>query len=99
MQKVSSILCTFIAGFLLFFAWSGYIREEFNSNEFQGYVIKKERSEKVISMGSSLISQTQYTLFFEDGKRLQVPHAIYLKIREGSHIQLIKNKDNMTLTE
>ncbi|MBN3555456.1 hypothetical protein JYA63_14350 [Fictibacillus nanhaiensis] len=99
MQKVSSIFCTFIAGFLLFFAWSGYIKDEFKSDEFQGYVIKKERSEKVISMGSSLISQPQYTIFFEDRQKLQVPHAIYMKIKVGNYIQLIKHKDNITLSE
>ncbi len=99
MLKLYSIFCTFIAGFLLFFAWSGYLKEEFNSKEFRGNIVKKERTEKVISIGSSFVTEPQYTLFFENGKKLHVPNAIYIKAKEGSHIVLMKQKDNMTLKQ
>ncbi|WP_137789463.1 hypothetical protein [Bacillus sp. E(2018)] len=97
MQKVSSTVCTFIAGFLLFFAWSGYLKDEFNISEYRGFIVKKERTDKVISIGDSFVTEPHYMVFFENGKKLRVSNAIYLKIKEGRHTVLMKHNDNITL--
>ncbi|MED1864516.1 hypothetical protein P4V41_13700 [Fictibacillus nanhaiensis] len=97
MQKASSIVYTFLAGFLLFFAWSGYIREEFKINEYRGKIVKKERIEKVISIGDSFVTEPHYIVFFEKGEKLRVPNTIYMKIKKGSHTVLMKQNENITL--
>lgn len=97
MQKVTSMIFTFIAGFLLFFAWSGYLSEEFNISVYRGNIVKKERMEKVISIGDSFVTEPHYTVFFENGKKLSIPNAIFVKIKEGSYTVLMKQNETITL--
>ncbi|MFG6495115.1 hypothetical protein P8610_07130 [Fictibacillus sp. UD] len=97
MMRMVSILCTFVSGFLLFFAWSGYVEKEFEVIKYRGHVIEKKRIELTKDIGTSLVTQPSYKIVFTDGKELTVPYYIYKNIKEDRYAVVIKQKDNMTL--
>lgn len=97
MLKMISIPCTFVSGFLLFFAWSGYLEKEFEVDEYRGYVIEKKNIELTDDIGTFLVSQPGHKIKFSNGKELMVPYSIYKKVRENHYAVIIKQKDNMTI--
>lgn len=97
MLRVVSILCTFVSGFLLFFAWSGFFEKEFEIIEYRGHVVEKNRIELINDLGTTLVAQPSYKIVFSSGKELMVPYSIYKDIKEDSYAVVMKQKDNMTL--
>ncbi|KZE66109.1 hypothetical protein AWM68_06955 [Fictibacillus phosphorivorans] len=97
MLKMVSILCTFVSGSLLFFAWSGYLEKEFEVDEYRGYVIEKKNIELTNDIGTFLVTQPSHKIKFSDGTELVVPYSIYKKIKENHYTVIIKQKDNMTI--
>lgn len=95
MKRVILFITTFMAGFLLYSAWAGYIEDEFKATEYRGHVFKKIRSEQVIDMGSTMITQPAYNVVFSTGKVIPVPYSIFQKLNKGDYAVLIKQKDQI----
>lgn len=99
MLRMVSILCTFFAGCLLFFAWSGYVEKEFEVTEYHGHVIEKKKLELINDLGTSVVTLPSYKIVFSNGKELKVPYSIYENIQEDSYAVIMKQKDNMILSK
>ncbi|MBY6035828.1 hypothetical protein KUV80_04155 [Fictibacillus nanhaiensis] len=97
MKRMITILIPFLAGFLLYSAWAGFVEKEFTYTEYKGYIINKVQSDQVIEVGSSIITQPLYKVVFSNGKELSVPYAIYKQLHKGDHKVLIKQKENLII--
>lgn len=93
MKRFLIVTCTFLAGFFLYFAWAGYVEEEFKIIEYRGHIVNKIRSEQVIDMGTAMIVKPNYKVVLSTGEALTVPYPIYQKLNKGEYTILLKQND------
>jgi hypothetical protein len=95
MKRIISIMISFLAGFLLYFAWAGFIVDEFKITEYRGHILDKIRSEQVLDMGTVMTTKSNYKIVFSSGKMLTVPYPIYKKLRKGDYTILLEQNDQI----
>jgi hypothetical protein len=91
--------CTFMAGCLGFFAWSGFIEDEMRVKKYEGKIVQKMQFDKVLEIGSNVITEPAYKLVLSSGKTIYVPRTIYQKLNRGDQVVLLKQKNRISLSQ
>lgn len=97
MKRFLIVISTFLAGFLLYFAWAGYVEEEFKITEYRGHIIYKIRSEQVIDLGTAMTIKPNYKIVLSTGEALTVPYPIYQKLNKGEYTILLEQNDRIII--
>ncbi|MFD1357820.1 hypothetical protein ACFQ4X_07870 [Fictibacillus halophilus] len=97
MKRFLIVISTFLAGFLLYFAWAGYVEEELKITEYRGHIIYKIESEQVIDMGTAMTIKPNYKIVLSTGEALTVPYPIYQKLNKGEYTILLKQNDRIII--
>jgi hypothetical protein len=97
MKRYIILISTFLAGFLLYSGWAGFVEDEFKITEYRGQVVHKVRSEQVLDMGTALMTKPLYKIVFSTGKVLTVPYPIYQKLNIGDYTILLAQKDRIII--
>jgi hypothetical protein len=97
MKRLLIVTCTFLAGFFLYFAWAGYVEEEFKITEYKGHIIYKIQSEQIIDLGTAMIIKPNYKIVLSTGEALTVPYPIYQKLNKGEYTILLKQNDRIII--
>ncbi|MCM3719346.1 hypothetical protein [Fictibacillus phosphorivorans] len=88
-------ISTFLSGFLLYFAWTGFVEEELKITEHRGRIVNKIRSEQVIDFGTAMTVKPQYKVVLSTGETLNVPFPVYQKLNKGEFTILLKQNDRI----
>ncbi|WNB93870.1 hypothetical protein [Bacillus sp. NEB1478] len=91
--------CTFMAGCLGFFAWSDFIEDEMHVKKYEGEIVEKIQFDKVLEIGSNVITEPVYKLVLSSGKTIYVPRTIYQKLNKGDHAVILKQQNRITLLQ
>ncbi|OOE10702.1 hypothetical protein [Fictibacillus arsenicus] len=97
MKRFLIVTCTFLAGFFLYFAWAGYVEEEFKITEYKGHIIYKIRSEQIIDLGTAMTVKPNYKIVLSTGEALTVSYPIYQKLNKGEYTILLKQNDRIMI--
>ncbi|RZT22703.1 hypothetical protein [Fictibacillus sp. BK138] len=97
MKGILIIISTFLSGFLLYFAWTDYVEEEFKITEYKGHIVNKIRSEQVIDRGTVFTVEPNYKIVLSTGEALTVPFPIYQKLNKGEYTVLLKQNDRIII--
>ncbi|MDR7072385.1 hypothetical protein [Fictibacillus barbaricus] len=89
----------FMAGCLGFFAWSGSVENELNVKKYEGEIVQKEQVEKVLDIGSNVVTVPVYKLVLSSGKTITVPRPIFQKLNKGDHAVLLIQNNRITLSK
>jgi hypothetical protein len=97
MKRFLILISTFFTGFLLYFAWAGYVEKEFKITEYRGHIIYKIRSEQVIDLGTVMTIKPNYKIVLSTGEALTVPYPIYQKLNKGEYAILLEQNDRIII--
>lgn len=97
MKRPTHLIIFFMAGFFLYFAWTGFVKSELTFTTYKGFILEKYETSDILETGMNVMSQPVYHVKLSTGASLQVSAFVYSTIKTGESAVFAEKQNHVYL--